>query len=184
MICDLSWDCDSYSLAPWLVFTKIRKDVFFLQFFKDFSFSSFQNFKLSYFLLKANIHLLYFTILTKSNNFDILSNTIFYFNAFNANFINVWSFSVAANRWWTVCVFVCLKMPSQCLTEEGEQFLNGNLVKVSLCGDRMGRWWCWWPIDVVVECPLGPRHPPIYIFASDPNDIFSAYFSYSPPPFS
>ena len=75
-------------------------------------------------------------------------------------------------------------MPSHCWTEEGEQFLNGNLVKVSLCGDRMGRWWCWWPIDVVVECPLGPRHPPIYIFASDPNDIFSAYFSYSPPPFS
>ena len=76
MICDLSWDCDSYSLAPWLVFTKIRKDVF--QFLTDFCFSSFQNFKLSYFLLKANIHLLYFTILTKSNNFEILSNTIFY----------------------------------------------------------------------------------------------------------
>ena len=90
MICDLSWDCDSYSLAPWLVFTKIRKDVF--QFLTDFCFSSFQNFKLSYFLLKANIHLLYFTILTKSNNFDILSNTIFYFNAFFANFIDVWSF--------------------------------------------------------------------------------------------
>ena len=66
MICDLSWDCDSYSLAPWLVFTK--------QFLTDFCFSSFQNFKLSYyFLLKANIHLLYFTILTKYNNFDILS---------------------------------------------------------------------------------------------------------------
>ena len=118
---------------------KNKKRCFFLQFLTDFCFSSFQNFKLSYFLLKANIHLLYFTILTKSNNFDILSNTIFYFNAFNANFINVWSFSVAANRWWTVCVFVCLKMPSQCLTEEGEQFLNSNLVKVSLCGDRMGQ---------------------------------------------
>ena len=34
---------------------------------------------------------------------------------------------------------VCLKMPTQCLNEEGEQFLNGNLVKVSLCGDRMGQ---------------------------------------------
>ena len=34
---------------------------------------------------------------------------------------------------------VCSKMSVQCLTEEGEQFLNGNLVKVSLCGDRMGQ---------------------------------------------
>ena len=56
---------------------KNKKICFFLQFLTDFCFSSFQNFKLSYFLLKANIHLLYFTILTKSNNFDILSNTIY-----------------------------------------------------------------------------------------------------------
>ena len=77
-------------------------------------------------MLKANIRLLDFTIL-------ILMQIMPVFLAASSGHLPLPPINGGPS------LVVCLKMPSQCLTEEGEQFLNGNLVKVSLCGDRMGQ---------------------------------------------
>ena len=141
MICDLSWDCDSYSLALWLVFTKIRKDVFsFEQIFV------FLVIRISSCLIFAQGQYT-FTIFYNVDQIQQVWRFVKVSNAILESLMQITPILLAASFGHFPLrpinggpsLMVCSKMSAQCLTEEGEQFLNGNLVKVSLCGDRMGQ---------------------------------------------